>query len=136
MSAGIEEMASTDTGTVEQSTVLSEGEVAELTGDTVQGEAVLTSEQEVFEMPEKFAGKSAEEIAKSYMELEKFKAKDEPKEGGDEVSKKISDKMSDEEDKESPKEEKEEPTKEEAVEYQKYVDSYQHIIHILNTTVL
>lgn len=37
-------------------------------------ETVLPSDTVEFEMPEKFAGKTAEEIAKSYIELEKFKA--------------------------------------------------------------
>ena len=36
-------------------------------------EVVLPSDAEVFTMPEKFAGKSAEDIAKSYMELEALK---------------------------------------------------------------
>ncbi len=110
--AGIEELAA---AAPVESVVLDAGEVAALTGETVVEEAVLTSEQEVFEMPEKFAGKSAEEIAKSYIELEKFKAKDEPKEGGDEVST--------EETQEEVTEE--EPTEEKAAEYQKYVDSYE-----------
>lgn len=36
-------------------------------------EVQLPSDEAVFEMPDKFAGKSAEEIAKSYMELEALK---------------------------------------------------------------
>jgi hypothetical protein len=36
-------------------------------------EVVLPSDEATFEMPDKFAGKSAEEIAKSYMELEAHK---------------------------------------------------------------
>jgi len=44
-------------------------------GSTPQEEGVVTlpSDVETFVMPEKFAGKTAEEIARSYMELEKFK---------------------------------------------------------------
>jgi len=121
MSAGIEEMASTDTGAVEQSAVLSSEEVAQLTGDETPTETQLPSEEVAFEMPEKFAGKSAEEIAKSYMELEKMKntKSEESEEGGDEVSKE-----GEETPPEETKEEKE-PTKEEAEQYQKYVDSYE-----------
>jgi len=100
----------------EQSTVLSEGEVAELTGETIQEEAVLTSEQEVFEIPEKMQGKSKEEIAKMYVELEKMKAKqaEVEQEGGDEVSTE-----------ETQEEVTEEVPEEKAAEYQKYVDSYE-----------
>jgi len=45
----------------------------------VVDEVVLPSDEVTFDMPEKFAGKSAEEIAKSYMELEAMKK--EPNEG-------------------------------------------------------
>lgn len=38
-----------------------------------EGVVKLPSDEEDFIMPEKFAGKTAEEIAKSYLELEKFK---------------------------------------------------------------
>ena len=49
-------------------------------------EIVLPSDEIAFEMPEKFAGKTAEEIAKSYLELEAFKNKEAepPKENEDE----------------------------------------------------
>lgn len=40
-----------------------------------EDEVVLPSDEVPFSMPEKFAGKTAEEIAKSYMELEAFKNK-------------------------------------------------------------
>lgn len=40
-------------------------------------EVVLPSDEVIFEMPDKFAGKSAEEIAKSYMELEALRNKPE-----------------------------------------------------------
>lgn len=71
---------------VEQSTVLSEEEVQQV----VEGqgdEITLESDKEQFEMPDKFAGKSAEEIAKAYLELEKLKAKQAgEQEGGDSKS--------------------------------------------------
>ena len=49
-------------------------------------EVVLPSDEIKFEMPEKFAGKTAEEIAKSYIELEALKTKEAepPKETPDE----------------------------------------------------
>lgn len=66
---------------VEKSTVLNEDEVqATLNGDEPESDVSLPSESD-FEMPEKFKGKSAEEIAKAYAELEKMKAQkqeDEP----------------------------------------------------------
>jgi len=99
----------------EQSAVLDESEVQSVLSEGEQPEAGLPSDEVTFEMPEKFAGKSAEEIAKSYMELEKFKAKAEeaePEEGGDNLSK------------EEEKSEEKEPTKEEKASYDKYVDSY------------
>lgn len=40
-------------------------------------EVILPSDETPFEMPEKFAGKTAEEIAKSYMELESLRNKPE-----------------------------------------------------------
>ena len=99
-----------------ESAVLDESEVQNvLEGGEVE-EPTLPSDEVAFEMPEKFAGKSAEEIAKSYMELEKMKAKaeeSEPEKGGDEVSK------------EEEKPEEKEPTKEEKESYDKYVDSYE-----------
>lgn len=61
-----------------KSTVLSEDEVqATLNGDSEEADVSLPSEDS-FEMPEKFQGKSAEEIARAYAELEKMKAQ--PKE--------------------------------------------------------
>ena len=58
---------------VEKSTVLSEEEVqSTLSGEEAQTDTSLPSESD-FEMPEKFQGKSAEEIAKAYAELEKMK---------------------------------------------------------------
>ena len=45
--------------------------------EATEEEVTLPSDEVAFEMPEKFAGKSAEEIAKSYMELESFKNKPE-----------------------------------------------------------
>lgn len=67
---------------VEKSTVLNEEEVqATLNGEESEADVSLPSDQEAFEMPEKFKGKSAEEIARAYAELEKMKAQkqeDEP----------------------------------------------------------
>ncbi len=61
---------------VEQSEVLDTEEVANIVEGTEPDEAVeLPSEQQEFKMPDKFEGKSAEDIAKAYVELEKFKAK-------------------------------------------------------------
>ena len=117
MSAGIEEIASTDKGTVEQSAILSGEEVAELTGETVQEEAVLTSDEVPFEIPEKMKGKSAEEIAKMYVELEKMKAKQTEQEGGEEDVSTV--------DETKEEDTTEEVTEEKAAEYQKYVDSYE-----------
>ena len=64
---------------VVKSTILNEEEVkATLSeGQTSEEEYVLPSE-DTFEMPEKFKGKTAEEIAKAYAELEKMKAKQQP----------------------------------------------------------
>lgn len=65
-----------------QSLLLSEEEVDSLLNptDPAEGEevdteedVVLPSEEVAFVMPEKFAGKSAEDIAKAYIELEKMK---------------------------------------------------------------
>jgi len=62
-----------------QSEVLTEEEVAKVVeGEPQEEEVILPSDQETFELPEKFKGKSAEEIAKAYIELEKMKK------GGDE----------------------------------------------------
>jgi hypothetical protein len=64
-------------------------------------EVILPSDTPEFEMPEKFAGKSAEEVARAYVELEKMKK------GGDPVS----------------KEEEETSPKTEETQYQKYAES-------------
>ena len=80
--------------TTEESAVLSEGEVNTIVEGAPTEEApTLPSDATEFTMPEKFAGKSAEEIAKSYLELEKFKGggqestegevPSEPEEGGE-----------------------------------------------------
>lgn len=63
---------------VEKSTVLNEAEVeATLNGESPVTDVTLPSE-DGFVMPDKFQGKSAEEIARAYAELEKMKAQ--PKE--------------------------------------------------------
>ena len=63
---------------VEQSTILSEEEVtATLEGTQHEEVATLPSDEGEFVLPEKMQGKSAEEIAKMYVELEKFKSKQE-----------------------------------------------------------
>ncbi len=92
----------------EQSTVLTEGEVtAVVEGETPVEEAILPSEKAAFEMPEKFQGKTAEEIAQSYLDLEKFKA------------------TTEEPPTEEPKEEtKEEPKAEEVEKYNEYKEHY------------
>lgn len=66
---------------VEKSTVLNDAEVqATLNGEEAQADVTLPSEDN-FVMPDKFQGKSAEDIARAYAELEKMKAQpkaDEP----------------------------------------------------------
>jgi len=89
----------------EQSEVLSNTEVTNIVEGTEPEEAVLPSDTTEFEMPEKFAGKSIEDIAKSYMELEKMK------QGGDEQS---------QEEKVEEKPKAEESSEE---QYQKYADA-------------
>ena len=78
----------------EQSLVLSPEEVTQtLNNESIEPEVVLPSDQG-FSMPDKFEGKSAEDIAKAYMELEKMKTQkpeevpDVPaeEEGGDKAS--------------------------------------------------
>ena len=55
--------------------------------EEVEEAIVLPSDEVAFEMPEKFEGKSVEDIAKSYMELEKFKGnKEEPEESYSDLS--------------------------------------------------
>jgi len=75
----------------EQSTVLNAEEVEAAVkadeGEVVIEETKLPSDEETYELPEKFKGKSAEEIAKAYQELEKMKSNpDKEEEGGDEES--------------------------------------------------
>ena len=70
----VQEEVIVDAPTEEKSTVLSEEEVqATLSGEEPQSDVSLPSESD-FEMPDKFKGKSAEEIARAYAELEKMKA--------------------------------------------------------------
>ncbi len=89
----------------EESATLSQEEVAEaVSGESPEVEVQLPSEEVKFEMPEKFAGKSIEDVIKSYQELEKLK-------GGD---------VSQEEKVEVPTEETSKADKE---QYQKYADS-------------
>ena len=98
---------------VEQSAVLTEEEVTQVV-DTPEGEEVsLPSDEVAFEVPEKFQGKSIEDVIKSYQELEKFKGKTETEEGGDTT-------LSKEEDSKEPSESKE-ISKE---KYNEYLDSY------------
>ena len=108
-------MAEGESIVTESSEVLSEAEVTTIVEGAPEtpSEPVLPSDEQQFQMPDKFAGKSAEEIAKSYMELEKFKGGEpkseeepnrvpEPEEGGD----------------------KPEPTKVEQEQYDKYAANY------------
>jgi len=97
---------------VEQSEVLSEGEVTQIVDGANPEEAILPSDEVKFEVPEKFAGKSIEDVIKSYQELEKMKGGDsesnpgevpgEPEEGGEDK----------------------EPTKVEQEQYNKYAEAY------------
>jgi hypothetical protein len=57
----------------EQSEVLSEGEITDIVEGVEPEEAVLPSDTQEFEIPEKFQGKSLEDVIKSYQELEKLK---------------------------------------------------------------
>lgn len=59
---------------IEQSIILDEGEVRQALSEEEPQEEVVLPSDDNFEMPDKFKGKSAEEIAKAYAELEKFKA--------------------------------------------------------------
>jgi len=74
--------------TVEQSAVLTEGEVEQVTSTDTPTEEVATlpSDEVAFEVPEKFKGKSVEDVIKSYQELEKFKGGDQPSTEGEEPS--------------------------------------------------
>jgi hypothetical protein len=70
----VQEEAIVEDAPVEKSTVLSEEEVqSTLSGEEAESDISLPSE-DGFEMPDKFKGKSAEEIARAYAELEKMKA--------------------------------------------------------------
>ena len=72
--------------TVVQSDVLSEGEVNNIVEGAEPEEALLASDKVEFEVPEKFQGKSIEDVIKSYQELEKFKSTPEVEEvEGEEV---------------------------------------------------
>ena len=102
--------------TTEESAVLSEGEVNTIVEGAPTEEApTLPSDATEFTMPEKFAGKSAEEIAKSYLELEKFK-------GGGQESTEGAEPSEPEEGKQ------EEPTTIEQAEYDEYTKAYEIII--------
>jgi len=99
--------------TEEQSAVLTEGEVAQVVNDTPKEEtSVLPSDQVDFKVPEKFEGKSIEDVIKSYQELEKFKGGGQESTEGEKPS-----------EGEEPVPEVKEPTKVEAEQYQKYADS-------------
>ena len=64
-----------------QSEVLTPEEAAQVVSEEGQEpEVILPSEQETFEIPEKFQGKTMEDVVKAYMELEKMKG------GGQEIS--------------------------------------------------
>jgi hypothetical protein len=70
----------------EQSQILNQEEIEKtLNDEPIEEEVVLPSDTADFSMPSKFEGKSAEEIARAYVELEKFKASKQ-EEGGDPVS--------------------------------------------------
>jgi hypothetical protein len=59
----------------EQSQILSPEEVQKtLSDEPIEEEVTLPSDTADFSMPSKFEGKSAEEIARAYVELEKYKA--------------------------------------------------------------
>lgn len=78
------------------SAVLNENEIQEALGEAPEEEVVLPSEQEEFELPEKFKGKSVEEVAKAYTELEKLKDKQATEEPKVEPTEESTDKESDE----------------------------------------
>ena len=66
------EETTTQEDSISEPEVTSEGTTTEEEGSN----PVLPSDVEKFEVPEKFKGKSAEEIAKAYVELEKLKSKE------------------------------------------------------------
>ena len=117
---------------VEQSTVLDENEVKEVLSEEglQEKEVNLPSDKEEFNMPDKFAGKSAEDIAKSYLELEKFKSKDQEDElvNAEDIFKEVDSLLADEDSEEAKVEDKEEDKEEdniEAFDYSEYEKSYQ-----------
>lgn len=63
----------------EKSTVLSDDEVQATLSDEQPADDVSLPSEDSFTMPEKFQGKSAEEIARAYAELEKMKGQPEEK---------------------------------------------------------
>ena len=70
----------------EESAVLTEGEVNTImSGESIEETPILPSDNTEFIMPDKFKGKSVEEIARSYLELEKMKVS-EPEATEEEVS--------------------------------------------------
>ena len=70
----------------EESAVLTEGEVNTImSGESIEETPILPSDNTEFIMPDKFKGKSVEEIARSYLELEKMKVS-EPEAAEEEVS--------------------------------------------------
>ena len=95
---------------VAQSEVLSEGEVQDIVDGVEPEEALLPSDTTEFEIPEKFQGKSLEDVIKSYQELEKMKVTKQE----EEVVPKAT-----EEKEEAPKDDK--PTG----EYDKYIQSFE-----------
>ena len=75
-------MSQTEEGTAPtESAVLTGEEATAIVEGTEPEEAVLPSDTTKFEVPEKFEGKSIEDVIKSYQELEKLQSK-----GGDEIS--------------------------------------------------
>ena len=105
---------------VEQSEVLSEGEVTNIVDGVEPEAAILPSDKVEFEVPEKFKDKSIEDVIKSYQELEKMKgASQVPEEGGDVKSEEKPNSASEPEEGGD-----KEPTKVEQEQYNKYADSY------------
>lgn len=80
------EEVATGEAVVEQSEVLTEGEVTAIVEGKAPEEALLPSDKTEFEMPEKFAGKSIEDVIKSYQELEKLKGGGQESTEGEEPS--------------------------------------------------
>lgn len=78
----VQEEVIVDEPQVEKSTVLSDEEVQATLSDEQPAEDTKLPSDDNFEMPDKFVGKSAEEIARAYAELEKMKGQ--PEEGTEE----------------------------------------------------